>query len=343
MHLQRSDPSHPGICRVRRGRGFGYVDTAGVRITDSETLERIRGLAIPPAWTDVWISPSERGHLQAVGTDAAGRRQYVYHERWRQRRDREKFERMLEFARRLPKMRRRVSTLLESEGLERDRVLACALRLLDRGLFRIGSETYAENGSFGLATIRKEHVRRRGDRLEFDFVAKAGQRRLVSITDPHLVDVVGALKRRRGGEELLAYRTGERWCDVRSNDVSDAVKEFVGGDFSAKDFRTWHATVLAAVALDHREPPASTTERNRVIRAAVLEVADQLGNTPAVCRSSYIDPRVFDRYRDGWTIAPTLERLGSSDPEGEETQERIEAAVLDLLEERDTSRVEAAA
>jgi len=303
-------------------------------VGDDETLERIRLLAIPPAWTDVWICLDPLGHLQAVGTDAAGRRQYRYHDRWRTRRDHQKFDEMLDFARVLPRVRAAAEEHLAGEGLTRDRVLACAVRLLDRGFFRVGGEEYAtDNGSYGLATLRKEHVALEGDGLlVFDYPAKSGQRRVQRVVDPEVYGVVAELKRRRGGgQELLAFRNG-RWRDIRSSDVNDYVKELTGAEFSAKDFRTWHATVLAAVAIAVSEATTSKTGRKRAITRAVKEVSHYLGNTPAVCRASYIDPRVFDRYRAGVTIAPALEGLALDD-DAPATQGVIEEAVLALLED----------
>jgi DNA topoisomerase I len=338
VRTRRVDCSGPGIRRLRRGRGFAYVDVDGQPVRDPEVLARIRGLVIPPAWRDVWICSIPNGHLQAVGTDAAGRRQYLYHQAWRTRRDQEKFDHMLEFAHVLPGLRERVAAHLAEEGLTRERVLACATRLLDRGFFRMGSEGYAEqNQTYGLATIHKRHVRLDGDVIAFDYVTKGGQRRLQSVLDPEAREVVAALLRRRGGgPELLAFRRGRAWVDVRSEDLNAYIKEQTGGDFTAKDFRTWSATVLAAVALASSFPVArSRTARTRAVRRAVQEVAQYLGNTPAVCRASYIDPRLFDRYRSGLTVAAALEWLGEVDAPGEPAhQGAIEAAVLDLIEEK---------
>jgi DNA topoisomerase I len=336
--IRRVDCSGPGIRRERRGRGFSYVDAGGTPVRDPEVLARIRALAVPPAWKDVWICSIATGHLQAVGTDAAGRRQYLYHEAWRTRRDQAKFDHMLEFARVLPALRERAAAGLAQPGLGRDRVLACAVRLLDRGFFRIGSESYAEqNQSYGLATIQKRHVRLEGELIVFDYVAKSGKRRIQAVLDPEVREVVAALKRRRGGgPDLLAWQRGRDWVDLRSEDINAYIKEQTGGDFTAKDFRTWSATVLAAVAMSASFPQArSRTARARAITRAVKEVAHYLGNTPAVCRASYIDPRVFDRFRSGLTIAGALDQLGDVDELGEPAhQGAIEAAVLDLIEEK---------
>jgi DNA topoisomerase-1 len=342
--LRRADCSTPGIVRRRRGRGFEYLDADGERIDDEEALSRIRALVIPPAWKDVWICPDPLGHIQAVGTDAAGRRQYLYHAQWRARRDQEKFDQMIRFARRLPHVRRVAARHLRQPDLNRERVLACAVRLLDRGFFRVGTEEYAEqNETYGLATMLKSHVALDdGNVVTFDYISKGGKQRVQSIVDPDVYRVVDALKRRRDGRELLAYKRGRRWVDVKSADINDYVKDVTGEEFTAKDFRTWHATVLAAVALAVSGATASSrTARQRAIVRAVKEVAYYLGNTPAVCRASYIDPRVFDRFRDGVTIGGALERLGEDIPFGQpSTQGPIEEAVLDLLEEEPSDALE---
>lgn len=344
--LRRVDCSGPGITRRRRGRGFEYRDAGGRRIANDEVLARIRELAIPPAWEDVWVCPYPNGHLQATGIDAAGRKQYRYHDDWRARRDQEKFDAMLDFAARLPRMRRRVRRDLQGDEMSRRRVLACAARLLDLGFFRIGGEDYAEeNDSYGLATLLKRHVRVERDSVVFDYEAKSGKRRVQEITDPAVREILAALKRRRGGgPELLAYREGRRWVDVRSDDVTEYVKATTDEAHSAKDFRTWNATVLAAVALARDEPRETKTARKRAIRAAVESVATFLGNTPAVCRASYIDPRVIDRYQSGWTIAPALERLGGEpDLANQRVRESVEAAVLDLIREDESPALARAA
>jgi DNA topoisomerase IB len=323
------------MSRRRRGRGFSYLDQRGQPIRDPQVVERIRKLAIPPAWTSVWISPDPMGHLQASGIDAAGRKQYLYHERWRRWRDRQKFHKMHDFARSLPSLRRRVGEDLAGDGLSRERVLACAVRLLDLGFFRIGSESYAaRNGSFGLATMRKEHVRVAGDEVLFDYTAKGGKRRVQAIADPRVKDVLRSLKaRRNGGSELLAYATEEGWKDVRSLEINDYIKETARGPFSAKDFRTWHGTVLAAVALATAEDVGpSLSARKRGVARAIREVADHLGNTPAVARSSYVDPRVLDRFLEGETIAPALKGVVPGELPHPAVQRRVERAVLELIE-----------
>jgi DNA topoisomerase-1 len=340
--LRRSDCSGPGITRRRRGKGFEYRDEHGARVEEPEVLARIAELGIPPAWKDVWICPHPRGHLQATGTDVAGRKQYLYHPDWRARRDAEKFDDMARFARALPDLREHVARDLEEEGVTRERVLACAVRLLDRGFFRIGSEEYSvQNASYGLATMRKAHVTvGRDGEMVFDYPAKSGQRRLQAVVDPEAAGIVAALKRRRGGgEELLAYKHGRRWRDVRSEDINAYIKDATGDDFSAKDFRTWNATVLAAVALAvSGQVAGSATGRKRAITRAVKEVAHYLGNTPAVCRASYIDPRVFDAYRAGLVIGRPLQKAAEGAPGELPIHHRaVEEAVLDLLNEHERS------
>jgi DNA topoisomerase I len=344
--LRRSSCAAPGIARRRRGRGFEYRDPGGDRIDDPEVLERIAELAIPPAWREVWICMDPRGHLQATGVDAAGRKQYLYHERWRAHRDRAKFDSMIAFGEALPRLRRGVARDLRvSTGggpappldarLSRERVLACAVRLLDLGFFRIGSEDYAErNESFGLTTMLREHVTIEGDWLVFDFPAKSGQRRFQAITDGDALEMVADLKRRRGGTQLLAYRAQGAWSELHAEDVNAYIKRRSGGAFTAKDFRTWNATVLAAVVLaDAAERASTRAAREREVAKAVKTVSAYLGNTPAVARASYVDPRVIDRYHAGATIAPTLRALPSGKPDMAQMRirVRVEAAVLELL------------
>jgi DNA topoisomerase IB len=332
--LRKADCSGPGLRRRRRGRGFEYLDEAGERV-DAESVERIRALVIPPAWTDVWICPHPTGHIQAVGTDAAGRRQYLYHPEWRRRRDREKFDEMVLFAHALPGLREAAALDLRRRSLGRERVLACAVRLLDRGFFRIGTEGYAEeNKTYGLATMQRRHVSLRpGGVIRFDYASKGGKRRVQSVVDRDVYRVVEALLRRRTGRELLAWKDGRRWVDATSDDINAYIKDVTQDGFSAKDFRTWNATVLAAVALAvSGEAHGSKSGRTRAIARAVQEVAHYLGNTPAVSRASYIDPRVFDRFHDGLTIGGALDELGEVDAGEPAIQGAVEEAVLDLLE-----------
>ena len=304
-------------------------------MTEPEVIERIRELAIPPAWRDVWICPYPMGHIQATGIDAAGRKQYRYHDRWRERRDRAKFDSMCDFGRALPSLRARATHDIQLPDMPRERALGCAVRLLDRGFFRIGSEGYAEeNETYGLATMRKSHVRLgEADTVLFDYQAKGGKRQRQRVVDPEVYEVIEALKRRRGGgPELLAFKEGRRWVDVRSADINAYVKEITGGDFTAKDFRTWNATVIAAVALAVSGHAANGARSSaRAVRRAVDEVARYLGNTAAVCRASYIDPRVFDRFDGGLTIGGVLPTLAEDAEEWPVTQRSVEEAVLDLI------------
>lgn len=306
--LRRVRPSDPGWTRTGRGDRVRYLDERGHAITDPAVLERLRGLAIPPAWDDVWICPAENGHLQATGLDDAGRRQYLYHPRWRARRDRAKHERVVAVAARLPAARRRVRQDLLQPGLPRTKVLALAFRLLDLAYFRAGGEAYTKaHGSYGLATLRREHVRVTRDGVRFRYPAKSGQLRDVVVDDPGVRELVGQLRRRRDdAPQLLAYREGRTWRQVTSRDVGRYVKDLLGEDASPKDFRTWHATVLAAQELGRAgAPPAAERARRRVVAAAVRAVADELGNTPAVCRRSYIDPRLLDLWEQGATMPAT--------------------------------------
>ncbi len=331
--LRRSDPSRPGITRQRRGRGFSYTwSRTGGRVDDPDTLERIAGLVIPPAWDDVWICPWPHGHIQAVGTDAAGRRQYLYHEGWRKRRDAEKFRRATEFAVALPDLRRRVSRDLDGTQMSHRRVLAAAVRLIDIGCFRIGGEVYArDHETFGIATLRREHLHLDGEAMTFSYPAKHGVARTISVDDPAVSEVLAPLRRRRGGSgQLLAWRGPDGWCDIHSAEINAYIKDAAGAGYSAKDFRTWAATVHAAVALAQVDPyPRSATARRRAVTAAVKETAAFLGNTPAVCRSSYIDPRVIDHFDRAETIAghgwPGRSRSGPA------LRHAAERAVLTLL------------
>ncbi len=310
MRLRRSDLGKPGITRKRRGKGFAYYDPAGNRLSDPDSLARIKDLVIPPAWKNVWISPQPNGHIQAVGTDAAGRRQYLYHSAWQQERAEEKFDRVLELSVQLPLWRARIAKDLSRRGLTRERVLALALRLLDRGYFRAGGEQYAEeNESYGLATLQCSHVTVHRHAVAFDFPAKSGVRRTVEIEDAEIVRAVRALMRRpQRTDRLLLCRKDSGWVDIRSDDLNARFKEMVGDEYTVKDLRTWHGTVLAAAAFVDAGPPVSQPVIKRVESAVMKEVAEELGNTPAVARGSYVDPRVVAGYEQGLTIEAAARR-----------------------------------
>ncbi|MFC8299392.1 DNA topoisomerase IB [Micromonospora orduensis] len=325
MRLRRSDPGRPGYRRRRRGRGWLFLDPAGDPVKDPDVLARLRELVIPPAWQDVWIAPHPNGHIQATGIDAAGRKQYLYHPRWREKQDEAKFDHMLEVARRLPVLRERVDRDLDGRGLGRDRVLATVARLLDMGMFRVGSDQYAagDDPTFGVSTLRPEHARSRGGCVVFEFPAKGGIEQVRRIEDPELCQVlVNLRRRRRRADRLFGYWDGREWRDVRSDEVNGYLRDASGGEMTAKDFRTWHATVLAATELATVGLARSVTARRRAVAAVMREVADLLGNTPTVARTSYVDPRIVDLYHDG-VVVPV-------DPDApREEAERVVLAVLE--------------
>jgi DNA topoisomerase IB len=286
---------------------------------------------IPPAWREVWICDDPHGHIQATGLDEAGRKQYLYHERWQLRAAQRKFESMREFAAGLPRLRRAVKRDLAREGMPRKRALACAVRLLDLGFFRIGGEEYAEsNESYGVATVLREHVSIEDGEVVFDFPAKSGQRRVQSVRDPEIRAALEAMRRRRSGpDDLLVFREDGSWRDVRSEEINTYLQDKAGEEFSAKDFRTWHGTVFAAVELAREGSSSSKGSAEGAIRAAIKRVAERLGNTPAVCRRSYVDPRVLDRFRDGRTIE--LPRLAPEATVTPRRQSLVERRVLELI------------
>lgn len=330
--LKRADCSSPGITRRRAGKGFVYLDEAGKRIADRDAIERIKGLVIPPAWKEVWICPRDNGHIQATGIDGAGRKQYLYHEKWSADRSARKFDSMLEFAARLPKLRRAVDDDLDPEEPSRESALACGIRLMDLGHFRIGSEQYAEqNETYGVATIRKEHVTlgAADDEVVFEYAAKGSLERSVALEDAQVRRFTERLLRRRGGPgDFLVYKDGRRWADVSSDDLNRYIQTHAGEGFSAKDFRTWNGTVIAALALSVGDLPTTARGRDRRIKDAVAEVADELGNTPAVARGSYIDPRLLDLYRNGQTIGLKSRNAKRWSRRGLST---VEKRVLELL------------
>ncbi|MDX6335903.1 MAG: topoisomerase [Streptosporangiaceae bacterium] len=296
--LVRGDPHGPGLTRARSPEGFRYLGPSGAEVTDEQTVERIRALRIPPAWENVWISPDPLGHIQATGVDSRARLQYIYHRLWREQRDAQKFAHMIRFASALPALRTAAQQDLRRRGLTRDRVLAGVVRLIDLGLFRIGGERYAElDHHYGVTTLEKRHVRLTRDGILFDYIAKAGKHRTIVVTDRVVQPTVRALARSDNGEEaLFCYEDGGAWHRLHSREVGNYIATHSGGHFTAKEFRTWNATVLMALVLANAGPPGTPASRKRVIAASVREVARALGDTPAVARASYIDPRLVTHY-----------------------------------------------
>ncbi|GHF82446.1 DNA topoisomerase IB [Amycolatopsis bartoniae] len=336
MRLARSDLGKPGIRRRRSGKGFRYFTPEGEPLRDEETLERVQGLVIPPAWRKVWISPRPNGHIQAVGIDDAGRKQYLYHEQWRRERDEAKHDRVLRLAKCLPAWRKQVADDLGERGLTKKRVLAAALRMLDRGVFRTGSEEYAEaNGTRGAATLLKTDVAVRGDEITFCYNAKGSIERNHSITDPELAKVIKKLLRTESGSDrLLVYKDELGWHELHADQINERFKEIAGEEFTGKDLRTWHATVLAAAAFAAAGPVKSKRGLQRTQAAVMREVAENLGNTPAVAKRSYVDPRVVAAYEEGATVERALRRLGDTGIRGDEDREVLERAVIRLLVKR---------
>jgi DNA topoisomerase-1 len=298
-HLKYITDQTRGIRRVGGPKAFRYLDERGRQIRDTKVLERIRSLVIPPAWTDVWICPDERGHLQATGRDARGRKQHRYHPRWRELRDHTKYQRILDFAAALPRLRRRTAIDLARVGLPREKVLAAVVQLLERTLIRVGNDEYArDNHSFGLTTLRDGHAKISGGTVKFQFRGKSGKFHTVSFNDPRLARIVREC-RDLPGEELFQYRDEKRQVvDIGSADVNAYLRDAMGRDFTAKDFRTWAGTVLAACALAKIGPCASQTQAKRNVLSAIDAVAGLLGNTRAICRKSYIHPEVLRGYAD---------------------------------------------
>jgi len=327
--------STPGIRRVRRGTGFLYIGADGKVIRDTEQLRRFKSLVIPPAWSDVWICPSANGHLQATGRDAKGRKQHRYHPRWREVRDETKYGRMLAFAKALPAMRKRVEHDLALPGLPREKILATVVRLLETSLIRVGNEEYArQNHSFGLATLRNRHVNVSGSTIRFEFRGKSGVEHTLDINDKRLAKII---KRCQDlpGYELFQYidDQGERRA-IDAMDVNDYVKQLAGEEFSTKDFRTWHGTVLAARALQEFRNVDAQAQSKKSIVQAIESVAKKLGNTKAVCRKCYIHPAVIDAYTDGSLLRVLDQRVKKEIKDSLHGLEPEEAAVLGLLHQR---------
>ena len=323
----------PGIRRRLRGKHFQFIDPHGKPITDKTEVARIRALAIPPAYTDVWIAPVPNGHLQATGRDARGRKQYRYHKRWREVRDENKYGRMIAFAKALPKMRKQVDEHLKLPGLPREKVLAAVVQLLETTLIRVGNEEYAkENNSYGLTTMKDQHVKVAGGKLRFEFKGKSGVRHAIDLRDKRLAKIVRDC-RDIPGQDLFQYydEAGER-RSISSQDVNDYIKVISGEDFSAKDFRTWVGTVTCALVL--AASPAAATSAKTAVNEAIKLVAERLGNTPAVCRKCYVHPSVIDHYLE----EGPLKALASAVVDDFKVPAKVlrpeERAVVKLLERR---------
>jgi DNA topoisomerase IB len=328
--LTRSDPHGPGITRERTSGGFQYRDPSGAEVTSPETLHRIGALGIPPAWQAVWISPDPFGHIQATGVDSRGRTQYRYHQVWREQRDAQKFAHMLRFADALPALRSAAARDLGRRHLDRDRVTAAAVRLIDLGLFRIGGEKYAElDHHYGATTLQRNDVTVTRDGVAFDYIAKEGKRRTITVTDDAVRSVVRALMSSNSPSDLLfSFPDGDSWRPLRSHEVSSYIATRAGGHFTAKEFRTWNATVLMALLLANAGPAPTARGRKSAITAAIRGVADWLGDTPAVARASYIDPRVISRYSsDGQLV--TIPRLQAVLPAAAEAETAVIALLAD--------------
>jgi DNA topoisomerase-1 len=329
--LTRSDPRSPGISRVPVDGGFRYQDPAGSEVTDPATLQRIRALVLPPAWRDVWISPDPLGHIQATGVDSRGRTQYRYHDQWREQRDAQKFDHMLRFAAALPALRTAAVHDLRRRPLDRDRVAAGAVRLIDLGLFRIGGERYAElDHHYGVATLEKRHVTVGRGGAVFDYIAKEGKRREITVADPAVLGTLRVLASTDNGlDTLLAWQDGSQWHRLHSHDVSAYIAEHADGHFTAKEFRSWHASGLMALYLADAGPADSPRAVKAAINAGVRTVAQWLGDTTTVARSSYIDPRLISRYESDSRLA-AVPALPPALPVGPDA----EAAVAALLSQQ---------
>jgi DNA topoisomerase-1 len=332
--LRYVSDSGPGIRRRRAGKGWTYIGADGARLTDADRIAWINRLAIPPAWTEVWICPIPRGHLQATGRDSRGRKVYRYHPRWREVRDEAKYGRLVDFARALPRIRRRTERDLRRRGLPREKVLALVVRLLEETLIRVGNDEYArENRSFGLSTLRSRHASVHGSQVRFTFRGKGGKEHEIDVRDRRLARLVKRCQE-LPGQELFQYLDADGGrVNVTSSDVNDYLREVSGDDFTAKDFRTWAGTVAAAMALQELTAIDDEAGRKKAVVRAIEQVAQQLGNTPTVCRACYVHPEVIDRYLDG-TMVEALQRRARGVGRGSHALKAGEAAVLGLLQAR---------
>jgi len=338
--LRYVSDDRPGYMRKAKGEDFAWLDTDGKLIRDEQRLLRIKRLAIPPAWTDVWICPAPNGHIQATGRDARHRKQYLYHERWREVRDENKYDRIISFGKALAKIRRRIARDLKLPGLPRNKVLATVVQLLERTFIRIGNEEYArDNKSFGLTTMKDRHVEVKGAKLRFRFRGKSGREHEVDVTDKHIARIISNLQD-LPGQDLFQYLDDDGEIrDISSQDVNEYLREITGEDFSAKDFRTWAGTVLTAIALNAQEKFEPKNQAKENIKTAISAVAKILGNTPAICRKCYVHPAVLDTYLEQKTI-DGLKRTTEEALEKEDVDLRSsEAAVLKFLESRLTKKV----
>jgi DNA topoisomerase-1 len=331
--LRYVSENQPGCTRKAKNDDFEYLDTEGKAVRDEQRLLRIKRLAIPPAWTDVWISPSANGHIQATGRDARKRKQYIYHERWREIRDENKYERIVSFGKTLPKIRRSVSKDLSLPGLPRNKVLAAIVQLLELSFIRVGNEEYArENKSFGLTTMQGRHVDVAGSKLRFRFRGKSGREHEVDVTDRRIARIVSRLQDLPGQDLFQYVDDNGDVCDISSQDVNEYLREITGQDFTAKDFRTWAGTVLAAIALNAAGPFETKKQAKANVKNAIRAVAEVLGNTPAICRKCYIHPAVLEAYLDGNLIEGLKKRTGEELEKETIDLRSGEAAILKFLE-----------
>ena len=332
--LRYTSDDQPGISRRGPAKAFAYYSSDGKKLRDRETLGRIKRLAIPPAWKRVWISPHPKGHIQATGRDARGRKQYRYHAYWRQQRDETKYEHTMAFARKLPKIRRRVAADLRRRELDRAKILATVVRLLETSMIRVGNEDYArDNHSFGLTTMRNRHATVRRSEITFSFKGKSSKHHEITLHDSRLARIVRACQD-MPGQELFSYVENGETRHIDSADVNDYLREITGGDFTAKDFRTWAGTVLAAAAFQELEAVTSSTEAKKNIGVVVGSVARVLGNTPAVCRKCYVHPEIVSAYLEGETIEAISQRIATRMKHSVHHLRPVEAAVLALLQRR---------
>ena len=331
--LRYVSDARPGIRRRKSGKGFRYTRVDGSRLSEPDVLRRIKALAVPPAWTDVWICPFAEGHIQATGRDAKGRKQYRYHARFREVRESTKYERVIGFADALPSIREQVEEHMALRGLPREKVLATVVHLLETTLIRVGNDDYAkENNSYGLTTLKNRHVAVEGNEVHFRFTGKSGKQWSLRVKDRRVAKIIRACQE-LPGQELLQYVDEEGHCqDVASTDVNDYLKEITGTDITAKDFRTWAGTVLAAMALNELESFDSAAQAKRNLRSAIEKVSARLGNTPTICRKCYVHPEVLNSYVDGNLVLEFKLKAELRGPVGSLKPE--EAAVLALLRDR---------